>query len=124
MLIDVIRVDLTADAAGAASLTTVSVNGLLHAVYANFGTAAAGTDTTIKSLDPDVNLLVLTDTNTDGWYMPRGNTHDPAGAARLYAAGGTNVADRFPVAGQMQVSIAQAGNGGTATFYLFVERSR
>lgn len=120
-MIDVIKVNLTADASGDASHTTVPFNGLLCAIYCLFGTAAAGTDTTIKTLDPDSNLLALTDSNTDAWYLPRENTHSTAGAARLYAAAGTNVADRIPIVGRIQVTIAQAGNGGTATFYIFVE---
>jgi hypothetical protein len=84
--------------------------GKLYAVYLDYhGSAPATTDVTVKVTGPVAqNLIVVSDNNTDGWYLPRADTHDTTGADRLYASGGENVAEPMPVCGKITIDVAQA----------------
>jgi hypothetical protein len=113
-----------AGAATGSATGNIVFRGLLQALYVDYAaTAPAGTDVTISVAAPvAATILTLTDVNTDGWYFPRADTHDETGAARLYAAGGENVADRYPVAGKLTVAVAQSNQlDPCVTVHVFVE---
>ncbi|NIO41545.1 MAG: hypothetical protein GTO41_16040 [Burkholderiales bacterium] len=99
-----------AGAATGSATGDIVFRGKLHAVYVDYhASAPATTDVTISIAAPvSATLLTLTDTNTDGWYLPRADTHDETGAARLYAAAGENVADEFPTGGKITIDVAGA----------------
>lgn len=99
--------------------------GKLHAVYLDYhASAPATTDVTISIASPvGATLLTVTDNVTDGWYLPRNGTCDNAGAARLYAAGGTAVAEAMPVCGKITVAVAQSNDlTDCVVAHVFVEQ--
>lgn len=117
-----ISLPITTDGSGAADLRTSVAVGLLHAVHLDVNSLADSTTTDITITDAATGhtLLTITDATADALYMPRGATHSTAGAAALYAAGGTAVGDRIPVSGEIRVVVADGGNtkSGTLTFYV------
>ncbi len=93
----------TTGAAGSASGIGISipVKGFLLDVYLNYATLApATTDVTIS--DPVFgNVLVKSNNVTDGWYMPRKQTCDPAAAD-------TGLYDLIPLNGPLTITVAQS----------------
>lgn len=112
-------------ATGSATSTQV-INGLLVAVYVDYTTQPSTTDVTIATLGkgpaPAQTLLTVTDSNTDAWYYPRAALHSTAGAALLYASGGTAVTGYLPIDDHVTVSVAQGDSAKTVDVYLLVER--
>jgi hypothetical protein len=100
----------TAGGAGVSTGSTqgdIIFRGKLHAVFIDYHSAPATTDVTVKMTDPATfNLLVVTDNNTDGFYLPRETTCDNAGAALLYASGGEEVSEPMPIMGKITVDVA------------------
>lgn len=92
----------SAGSATATGVTTESFEGFFLEAYVNYhGSAPATTDLTIKQTGATDNILVLTDTNTDGVYVPRRAIVNSAGAAI------TNGHGLIPVAGTITASLAQ-----------------
>ena len=86
------------------------VEGFVEMVKVTLGTLDTGAaDLTIT--DEETGAAIVTMTNiTDGMTVhPRAATHDVAGAAALYAAGGAAVNDKIPVNGRIKVVVAQGG---------------
>ena len=68
-------------------------------------------------------LAVLTVTNESGsnTYYPRAGTVSTANAAALYAAGGTAVNDRIPVAQErVKIVVAQGGATKSGRFHVYI----
>lgn len=83
---------------------------------------ANGIDFTITGEQSGIAILTGTDVNATATYMPRGATHSTAGAAALYAAGGTAVLDLIPVAMErIKIVVAQGGDTKTGTFHVYVD---
>lgn len=70
---------------------------------------------------PAQTLLSLANAATDGWWYPRVGAHSTAGAAMLYAAGGTAVGEPLAVHDLVNVSIAQANAGDSVDVWLLME---
>lgn len=119
----VVTVNITTGAAGSASgegQSSQPACGLLVAVYANFATTHANTDTTITTTHlPIRTILTLTNVNTAGWYQPRIALQDNVGAAVLYAAT-FPIYGQFPLDDYLKVAMAQATQG-VHTFHFLVE---
>lgn len=116
---------ITADASGNAtvySATGVIPRGLVRQIRYVPGTLAAGTDLTITLEGSGLAIATLTDIGTSAvQWAPRQATHSTTGAASLYAAAGQAVNDLIAVCGErIKVSVAQGGNGGTGTLYIWV----
>lgn len=95
----------TTGGAGAASGSgvTTPINGLLWGVYLDYAaTAPATTDVTISYTTAGGNILVVSNNATDGWYFPRRQCCDAAGAAIAGAY------DENIVADTLTVSVAQS----------------
>jgi hypothetical protein len=93
----------TTGEAGAAtgSGTTIPIKGFLLDVYLNYhASAPATTDVTISDATFG-NVLVKSNNVTDGWYMPRKQTCDPAAAD-------TGLYDLIPLNGPLTIAVAQA----------------
>lgn len=107
-------VQLTTDAAGAATGYTPVVTGRVLAVhYVKDGSNpfADGVDFTVTAEATGEAILTLTDQNASGSFYPRAATHDVAGAGALYAAAGTAVRDRIAVANdRVKIVVAQGGD--------------
>ena len=76
----------TTGSAGSAAGSTVRAlpQSTLVAIYFDFHASAPSTTDTIVSAPGNpaaLTILTLTNVNTDGWYYPRVQDHDNAGAA-------------------------------------------
>src|SRR5687767_4297255 len=80
-----------------------------------------GVDFTITSETTARSLWVDTNINASEVVAPRQPTHDTAGAASLYAAGGEPVEDHIYLANErVKVVIAAGGNATTGTFHITI----
>lgn len=113
----------TTGVAGSATGTgtiAVTVPGYLEYVYLDYhASAPATTDVTISyaSTPPGGNIIVRSNSGTDGIFYPRGGASDAAAAAI------TNSHVMLPVAGTINISVAQCDALTAAvTVYLGVSR--
>lgn len=116
-----VSVSVTTAADGTASVDTPVMNGFLEKVVVDEGTwSNAAADVTIK--DKVTGETLLTITNADGivGYPLRDVQATDAGAA-IAAAAGENIRTRFPVAGKLNIAVAQGGNALTGKVHFFVD---
>ena len=117
----------SAGSATANSTTAEPICGELYGVYIRYNDSPpATTDVTIATeaagaAPPAVTLLSLTDANTSGWFYPRIGVQTTAGAAMLFAAGGTAVPGKIPFADKVKVTIAQADAADSVDCWLLVD---
>lgn len=114
---EIIRIDLTTDAAGAATVTDDRViNGRLHAVQLVDGTFDDGVDLTLTCETPDLSipLLTIANWNTDQVLYPRV-------LQNLNTDGSALATHTEPiVAGKIKAVIAQGGNVKTGSVICYV----
>lgn len=117
-------VAITTAADGSFTGYTAVVNGRvlqIRLVVPGSGGLEATTDITITDENTGGSVLTLTDQNGSGTWAPRQPTHSQAGAAALYAAGGTAVNDHVVVAeSRIKIVVAQGGSAKTGTLYVTV----
>lgn len=85
---------------------------------------AATTDVTVATKGtngPAQTLLSIANAATNGWFYPRIGTVSPAGAALLYAAGGTAVAEPLAISDVVNVLIAGANAADGVNVWLLME---
>ncbi len=110
MSLTFVNLSLSSIGTTGAGSTTVSavMHGFIEAIYVDYDASAdAGTDLTIDVPGQGLQsktVMVLTDTNTDGWFYPRelacdatGTAHDPEQPVKI------------PVFGNIRATVAQAG---------------
>lgn len=115
-------ITITSTAAGAvADQRTRAFEGKIEAFYLSIGTLGNTVDITITDDKTGAAVLIITNASASGWYPVRIPTVDAAGAALLYAAGGTGVGTKIPINGALKIAVAQPGNSKTGTLYVFVE---
>lgn len=118
--------DLTVNAGGAATVYSSDVvRGEVHQIaYTPDGSnpLATGADLTITGEVTGLAIATLTDIGLSAaTWAPRQATHSTAGAAALYAAGGTAVNDLIALAGErIKVVVAQGGTSKTGTLAIVV----
>jgi hypothetical protein len=115
-------VTVTTDASGdGTGYTARPVTGrILHVIYTK-NNYDNGVDFAVTGEDSGIAIWTGTDVNASTTVSPRAATHSTAGAAALYAAGGTAVNDHVYVANErIKVVVAQGGNvkSGTVTFII------
>jgi len=120
-----VKVTTTGDDASASGSGNSDIcNGKLHAVYLDYHASAPGatTDVTLALAEaPAATLLTVTDSATDGWYFPRQQVCDTAGAGLTYD-GTRTINEPFPVTGRLTVSVAQSNAlTNCVTAYIYVE---
>lgn len=112
---------------GTATATAYSpyFSGYIESIqYANVD-FASGVDFTITADVTGESILSLTNQNTNFLLRPRAATHSTAGAAALYASGGTAVNDRIALSrDRVKIAVAEGGNGKTGTFTITVDDGR
>jgi hypothetical protein len=116
-----VRVDVTTDGAGAATVYSESVSGLLsHIVYVK-GTIGSTPTFTVTNETTGESLWTEANVSASAVRAPRMPTHNQSGVAALYAAGGTAVNDMIGLAND-RVKIVVSGGGATATgtFYVYL----
>ena len=83
---------------------------------------ATGVDATLTGEASGLAILTITNIGTVALdFYPRSATVSPANAANLYAAAGTAVVDRIPVAGErIKIALAQGGVSTTGKFHVWI----
>ena len=101
--------------------TTIVASGLLYGVYVKYNDSppAASTDVIVSTKGtsptaPTLALLTITNAATSGWFYPRANTHDAAGAAQA------NMWDNFPVHDIINAKIQGANNDDSVDVWLMI----
>lgn len=114
-------VAITTDAAGDFTGFTPIVNGSVQAVRFVDTDLDDTADITVTCGASGAAIVTLTNQAAAATFAPRQPTHDTAGAALLYAAGGTAVSTLIPVADEtIKVVVAQGGNVKTGTLHIYV----
>lgn len=109
----------TAADGSATAYTSTTVNGAVRSIQYVKTDFDNGVDFAITLETTGQGLWTDTDVNASEIVCPRQPTHDAAGAARLYAGGGTAVSDFIYAADErVKIVIAQGGNVKTGTFYI------
>ena len=118
-------VTLTTDSGGDVTAYTPTTFGEVLAVrYVPDASTPLATGADITLTDSVTGLQVLAITNiglSARDFLPRAFTVDSTGANALYAAAGSNVLDRIPVANPIKVVVAQGGNVRSGTLYIYVQ---
>lgn len=116
------KVTVTTAADGTATAYTPRLSGRLNSIHYVKGDFADGVEFTITDEATGESLWTDTNVNASEVVRPRAPVHDQAGAARLYAAGGTAVADQIAMGNsRIKIAIAQGGNAKVGTFHILVE---
>ena len=106
----------TTGAAGAAvgsGSTDAYVRGRILAVHLDYASSISSTtDITISQSTPPLDVLILTNNATDGWYYPAVEWHSSAGAG-LSTYGQVYVADLLTITATQTTS----GTAATVTIY-------
>lgn len=113
------EVEITTDAAGAATAYLPSsgkCRGLLESIQYVKDDFTDGVDFTITDEETGESLWTDTNINASEIVRPRAPTHDQAGAAKLYAAGGTAVGERIALVSRIKIVIAAGGDTKSGTF--------
>lgn len=104
------------DGSATGSAVSARIAGLLLAAHIDYSAGQAATaDVTIATTTaPTVTLLTRSNSATDGWFFPRQQVQDSAGAniAGVYEA--------VPFDDTITVSVAQADNNETVTATLLI----
>lgn len=125
MTIRKFSVSLTTNSGGAATGYTPYFSGYIDAIQYVKTDFADGVDFTITADVTGESILALTDQNTAVTKRPRAATHSTAGAAALYASGGTAVNARIGLSrDRVKVVIAQGGNVKSGTVVVTVDDGR
>jgi hypothetical protein len=108
--VQTVRIAVASDADGNGAAYSDVVEGFVELVKVTLGTLVSGqADLTITDEETGAPIVTLTNV-TDGLEVrPRGPTHDLAGAAALFAAGGAAVNEKVCVNGRIKVVVAQGG---------------
>ena len=112
-------VPVTTIADGSATAYSPYLSGLLESIQYVKTDYADGVDFTITADVTGESLWGDTNVNAAEVVRPRAATHTNAGAAALYAAGGTAVQDKFALSrDRVKIVIAQGGATKTGAFVL------
>ncbi|RYE81853.1 MAG: hypothetical protein EOP19_17635, partial [Hyphomicrobiales bacterium] len=120
------KVTVTTAADGTATAYSQRFSGEIHQIEYVKDTASAGANAFANGVDfvvtgeaTGVALWSQNDVNASAVVAPRQPTHSQAGAASLYAAGGTPVQTRIGLGNdRVKIAIAQGGNAKVGTFHI------
>lgn len=114
-------VTVTTDGDGAGTGYTGLTNGFVQAIRYVKTDYADGVDFEITAEVSGETIWDQDNVNDSATVYPRAATHDTAGAASLYAAGGEPVETLIPVAQErIKIEIANGGDTKTGTFHVYV----
>lgn len=115
------KVTVTTASDGTATAYTPRLAGELDSIQYVKTDFADGVDFTITDEATGESLWTDTNINASEVVRPRAPIHDQAGAARLYASGGTAVSSKIALANsRIKIVIAQGGNAKVGTFHFLV----
>ena len=116
------KLTVTTAADGTATAYSPRISGFLESIHYVKTDFADGVDFTITDEATGRSLWTDTNINASEIVAPRAPTHDQAGAALLYAAGGTAQAARMALANtRIKIVIAQGGATKSGVFHLIVD---
>jgi len=119
------RVSIVTAADGSATVFTPRVSGEVHSVhYVKHGSTPFddGVDFAVTSEATGENIWTEANVDASAVRYPRAPRHSQAGAASLYAAGGTAVQDRVAIANdRVKIVIAQGGNAKLGTVHVLID---
>lgn len=114
-------VPVTTDASGDATEYSPYLSGYIESIQYVKDDFADGVDFTITTDVTGETLWGDTNVNAAEVVRPRAPTHSTAGAAALYASGGTAVNDKIALSrDRVKIVIAQGGNATSGTFVITV----
>lgn len=112
-------VSLTTDASGDCVAYSPVVTGKISQIRYVKTDFDNGVDFTVTSEATGETIWAQNDVNASVTIAPRQATHSTAGAASLYAAGGTAVTDKIALAkDRVKIVVAQGGNVKTGTIHI------
>lgn len=115
---------ITTNSSGAATVYSPTLQGrVVQVTYVPHASSPldTGADFTVTEEDTGNAILTITNVGTSTVsYAPRQATHSVAGAAALYAGGGSAVLDLIAVKGRIKLVVAQGGNTLQGTLYVWM----
>jgi len=119
------KVTVTTASDGTATAYTPRLSGKIHSVhYVKDGTTGYtdGVDFTITAEATGESIWTESNVNASAVRYPRAATHSTAGAAALYASGGTGVLAPVAVASdRVKIALAQGGSAKVGVFHVLVD---
>lgn len=114
-------VSVTTAADGSATAYSPTVTGRILAIHYVKTDFATGVDFTITAEATGETIWTESNVDASATRAPRQATHSTAGAAALYAAGGTAVNDYVALANdRVKIVIASGGNAKVGAFHVVV----
>lgn len=117
------EVTVTTNASGDATVYLPSAGrcrGELESIQYEKVDFADGVDFTITDEVTGESLWTDTNVNASEIVRPRAPVMDQAGAARLYASGGTAVSSKIAIVSRIKIVVAQGGNVKSGKFRVIV----
>lgn len=119
------KLPITTDGSGNATVYSPRVAGKIHSVqYVKDGTTgfSDGVDFAITAEATGESILAKNDVNASAVFYPRAATHSQAGAAALYASGGTAVQDKIGIASdRVKVVVSSGGANKVGTVHVLID---
>lgn len=118
------KIPVTTDASGNATVLSPRLAGKLHSIqYVKDGSNAYadGVDFVVTAEETGESVWSESNVNASAVRYPRAPVHTQAGAAALYAAGGTAVLDRIALVDRLKFVIAQGGANKVGAFHVLVD---
>jgi len=120
-----LNIQVTTDNTGAATAYMPRTTGKVHSItYLKDATNAYadGVDFTITAELTGESIWAESNVNATAARYPRAPTHSQAGAAALYAAGGTGVLDKVAIANdRIKIVVAQGGSAKVGRFIALLD---
>jgi len=117
-----LTVELITAATGVAVGFTPRFSGVVQQIEYVKKDFADGVDFTVTGEATGIGLWTEQNVNASAVRSPRQPAHTSAGAAVLYAAGGTAVTEKIGIANdRVKIEIAQGGNAKGGTFHILVD---
>lgn len=114
-------VTLTTNGGGAAEGFTPVVTGRVLAIHYVKGDFANGVDFTVTAEATGEGIWTEANVDASASRAPRQATHSNAGAAALYAGGGSGVLDHIALAAdRVKIAVANGGAGKVGTFHVVI----
>ncbi|ALJ14117.1 hypothetical protein [Sphingopyxis macrogoltabida] len=117
-----LSVEITTAADGSATAYSPRVSGAVHSIVYEKIDFADGVDFTVTAEKTGEGIWAESNVNAAASRYPRAATHTTAGAAALYASGGTAVLDKPAIANdRFKIVIAQGGNAKSGVLHFLVD---
>jgi len=120
-----LKLAVTTAADGTATAFMNKVSGNIHSVqYVKDGANAYadGVDFTLTAESTGESIWNEANVNASAIRYPRAPVHTQAGAAALYATGGTAVLDKIAISNErIKIAVSQGGNTKTGSFVVLVD---